>query len=72
MGMSSGNHGQRVGFNESGKPRETSACATFAGEDRTRAAGPSGLGVFWAGLCVTCGRATKHADASGLPRHLPP
>lgn len=63
--MASGNHGQRIGFNESGKPVGIPACATAAGE-------PRGADVLFAGLCVTCGRATLRRDAVGHPRHAPP
>jgi hypothetical protein len=63
--MSSGSHGQRVGFNESGKPREVAACASAADE-------PRGPDLMLAGLCVTCGRATIRRDAAMMPRHVPP
>lgn len=63
--MASGNHGQRTGFNESGKPAGAPACPTAAGE-------PRGAGVLLAGLCVTCGRATLRRDDAGYPRHAPP
>jgi hypothetical protein len=59
--MSSGNHGQRIGFNESGKPNVPPACES--------AIEPRGPGVFLAGLCAACGRATTSRDADGLPRH---
>jgi hypothetical protein len=62
--MSSGNHGQRVGFNMSGWPAPIPACPTAATEPREP-------GLFLAGLCATCGRATTRRDAAGLPRHAP-
>jgi hypothetical protein len=62
--MSSGNHGQRLGYNPSGGPSPIPACQTAAAE-------PRGSGLFLAGLCVACGRATTRRDAAGLPRHAP-
>jgi hypothetical protein len=59
--VSSGSHGQRVGFNESGGPSVRPACVS--------APEPRGPGVFFAGLCAVCGRATTQRDAAGLPRH---
>jgi hypothetical protein len=62
--MSSGNHGQKVGFNTSGAPLGVPACESAAAE-------PRGPKVYFSGLCVICGRAVVRRDGAGVPRHLP-
>ena len=62
--MGSGNYAGAAGFNNTEKPNTVAECV--------HRAEPRGPGVFLAGLCVVCGRATVYRRADGLPRHLPP
>ena len=59
--MGSGNYASPAGWNNTGKPTTVAEC--------DHAAEPRGAGVFYAGLCVDCGRATIHRGADGEPRH---
>ena len=59
--MSNGNHASKAGFDISGGPNGLPACDSIPE--------PRGPGVFFAGLCVACGRSTIHRGADGLPRH---
>jgi len=59
--VSSGNYAGRAGFNNTEKPNTEPACDSLPE--------PRGPGVFFAGLCVACGRATTERDDNGRPRH---
>jgi len=60
--VSSGNYAGAAGWNNTGKPGQVPVCAQADPE-------PRGPGVFFAGLCCTCGQATTGRDREGLPRH---
>lgn len=60
--MSSGNYAGAAGFNNTEKPNGVAECDHLPE--------PGGPGVYLAGLCCTCGRATTERDVDGLARHV--
>jgi len=63
--MSSGNYASAAGWNHTGKPNDIHAATAACWQ----ADEPRGRGVYLAGLCVVCGRATTRRNRDGQPQH---